>query len=101
MIGGGGAIVSCRMERIWRTGKGDEKTMAEKKTKTRNNVQLIWGIALIMAGVGVFVRIPQVMPKLAQIEYFSSALWLVRFCFYLMGIILFGGGIKKIISYFR
>lgn len=75
--------------------------MAAKNTKTRNNVQLVWGIALMMAGVGIFVRIPQVMPKLAQMEYFSSALWLIRFCFYLMGIILVGGGLKKVLNYFR
>jgi hypothetical protein len=75
--------------------------MAEKRQQPRNTVQLVWGIALLLAGLGVFVRIPQVMPKLAQLEYFSSVLGFIRFCFYLMGIILVGGGLKKIIHYFR
>jgi hypothetical protein len=34
-------------------------TVADKK----NTLQLIWGILLLFAGVGVFFRIPQVMPE--------------------------------------
>ena len=75
--------------------------MVEKERQGRNTVQLVWGIALFIAGIGVFVRIPQVMPKLTQLEHLSSVLWFIRFCFYLMGIILLGGGLKKIIHYFR
>ena len=63
--------------------------------------QLIWGIALVIAGLGVFYRIPQVMPKILAIEQFSSAGWIIRSCFYLMGIILIGGGTKKIIQFYK
>jgi hypothetical protein len=63
--------------------------------------QLTWGILLVAAGVGVFFRIPQVMPRLEQIQHFAAAPTLVRLCFYLMGILLIGGGSKKIIHYFR
>ena len=65
------------------------------------NIQLIWGIALTLVGIGVFIRIPQVMPQLAKMEQFADAMWFVRFCFYFMAVILTGGGIKKIIGHFR
>ena len=57
---------------------------------------MIWGIALVLAGIGVFYRIPQVMPKIERIEQFSSAMFYVRFCFYLWGVLLVCGGAKKI-----
>lgn len=59
-------------------------------------MQTVWGILLLLAGLGVFYRIPQVMPKIQSIEHFSSSIFFIRFCFYLMGILLVGGGIKKI-----
>lgn len=62
----------------------------------KTGFQLIWGIALVLVGAGVFYRIPQVMPQIEKIESFSSALGFIRFCFYLMGGILIGGGLKKI-----
>ncbi len=62
----------------------------------RDKKQLIWGIALTLAGIGVFFRIPQVMPRVEQIPHFSSVTLFIRFCFYLMGVMLIGGGGKKI-----
>lgn len=63
--------------------------------------QLVWGIALTLVGIGVFVRIPQVMPQLEKMERFADVMWFVRFCFYLMGVILIGGGLKKLYHHFR
>lgn len=68
---------------------------------SRGSIQLIWGIALMLAGLGVFYRIPQVMPKLAQIEGFANVMGFIRFCFYLMGIILVGGGAQKVVRHFK
>jgi hypothetical protein len=64
----------------------------------RNRIlaQLIWGGLLTAAGAGMFIRIPQVMPRIEQIEQFASIGPFIRFCLYLMGIILLGGGIRKI-----
>ncbi|MBU0987733.1 MAG: hypothetical protein KKH68_10835 [Proteobacteria bacterium] len=56
----------------------------------------MWGVALFLAGVGVFFRIPQVMPKIEKIEQFSSVMFFVRFSFYLIAVLLVGGGTKKI-----
>jgi hypothetical protein len=66
----------------------------------RARFQLGWGIALVLAGVGVLYRIPQVMPRIMQIEQFSAAAGFLYFCFYLMAVILIvGGGRKIVISY--
>ena len=62
--------------------------------------QLIWGIALVVAGIGVFYRIPQIMPKIEMIEQFSRITVFIRFCFYVMGIFLIGGGAKKIYAHY-
>ncbi|MFZ3048546.1 MAG: hypothetical protein WA151_21745 [Desulfatirhabdiaceae bacterium] len=59
-------------------------------------LQLIWGLMLTLAGIGVFFRIPQVMPRIESIPQFSSIIPFIYFCFYLIGIILVVGGVKKI-----
>jgi uncharacterized membrane protein HdeD (DUF308 family) len=72
------------------------------KDPSKSIVQLIWGVALCLAGIGVFFRIPQVMPQIEKIEYFSSVMFFIRFSFYLIGILLVAGGIKKIYhNYFK
>lgn len=67
--------------------------------KSRSIVQLVWGIALILAGIGVFFRIPYVMPKIQTIEQFSGVIFFIRVSFYLLGILLIGGGAKKIFDH--
>jgi len=64
--------------------------------KNRAAIQVVWGIVLVLAGIGVFYRIPQVMPQIEKIGQFSSAMFFIRFCFYLLGFLLIGGGLKKI-----
>ncbi len=69
--------------------------------KNKIHFQLVWGGLLVLAGIGVFFRIPQVMPKIKTIEYFSSAIWFIYFCFYLLGILLIMGGARKIWDNYR
>ena len=64
-------------------------------------MQLIWGGLLVLAGIGVFFRIPQVMPKIKEIESFSSAIWFIYICFYLLGILLIIGGGRKLYDNYR
>lgn len=71
------------------------------KDKNKILVQIIWGVVLVLAGVGVFYRIPQVMPSIEKMEQFSSVIFFVRFCFYFLGILLVGGGSKKIYDNYR
>lgn len=66
----------------------------------KNKVQIVWGTALVMAGLGVFYRIPQVMPKIVSIEAFAHAAGIIRFCFYVLGVLLIYGGAKKIYDHF-
>ena len=65
-------------------------------SKNRIIIQMTWGVLLVAAGIGVFYRIPQVIPRIEKIEQFSSVMIFIRFCFYLIGILLLGGGLKKI-----
>ena len=69
--------------------------------KSKIHVQLVWGGLLVLAGIGVFFRIPQVMPKIKSIEFFSSAIWFIYICFYLLGILLIIGGSRKIYENYR
>jgi Ni,Fe-hydrogenase I cytochrome b subunit len=73
----------------------------KKRPQNNTNIQLVWGAALTLVGIGVFIRIPQVMPKLEKMEQFADVMWFVRFCFYLMGVILIGGGLKKLYHHFQ
>lgn len=64
--------------------------------KDKTTIQLAWGIALVLAGIGVFYRIPEAMVRIEKIGQFSSVIFFIRFCFYFMGLMLIGGGIKKV-----
>jgi hypothetical protein len=75
--------------------------MDRKEDSSNSVLQLIWGIALVLAGVGVFVRIPQVMPRVEEIGFFEGSPWIVRFSFYILGILLIGGGAQKLVRHFR
>jgi hypothetical protein len=67
----------------------------DKKTLT-----FYYGILLIAVGIGVFYRIPQVMPQIAEIEFFREKLMAVKFCFYILGILLIlAGGIRVFKNY--
>jgi hypothetical protein len=67
----------------------------------KSNFQLIWGLLLTLAGVGLLFRIPQVMPQIRQIEYFASVIPFIYFCFYFMAALLIAGGVKKIYDHGR
>jgi hypothetical protein len=69
--------------------------------RTKIHLQLIWGGLLVLAGIGVFFRIPQVMPRIEAIESFSSAIWFIYICFYLLGILLIIGGGRKLYDNYR
>lgn len=62
----------------------------------KRTIQIIWGALLATAGIGVFYRIPQVMPKVEAIAFFAQAPGVVKFCFYVLGVLLIYGGGKKI-----
>jgi hypothetical protein len=64
-----------------------------------SGIQLLWGAALAAAGVGVFLMLPQRMAQIAQarqVEPSSLEMLFLWFCFSLLGIMLIGGGLRKI-----
>jgi hypothetical protein len=69
--------------------------------ESKATLQLIWGLLLVMAGVGLVLRIPQLIPQIRQIQSLDAALPFIYFCFYFMAVILIGGGAKKIYAYFK
>jgi uncharacterized BrkB/YihY/UPF0761 family membrane protein len=69
--------------------------------RNKSVTQIIWGVALVLAGIGVFFRIPQVLPKVFKIEQFSSIKGFIYFCFYFMALVLIGGGVKKIYQNYK
>ena len=69
------------------------------ENKQKSTFQLIWGILLLVAGIGVFFRIPQVMPEIKKIEHFAPYMVFIYFCFYLLGILLIVGGARKVYRY--
>ena len=44
-----------------------------------------YGILLVVVGIGVIYRIPQVMLQVETIEFFRQKLFVVRSCFYFLG----------------
>jgi hypothetical protein len=73
--------------------------MNAEENRQKNVFQLIWGVVLILAGLGVFIKFHLVLPQIAA-NYQNFSPMSIRICFYLMGILLIGGGSKKIYKHF-
>ncbi len=69
--------------------------------KQKAKFQLTWGVLLVLAGIGVFFRIPQIMPEIKKIEQFASYIYFIYFCFYLLVILLIVGGGRKVYTYLK
>ena len=59
-------------------------------------LQLVWGMLLVLAGVGLLFRIPQVMPQIRQIDYFAAVIPFIYFCMYFVAVFLIAGGARKL-----
>ena len=72
--------------------------MSEKQS----TVQLVWGIALAAAGVGLFFRLPERIPQLLETYgSFAAMKYFVYFVCYLVAVLLIIGGSRKIYAYFK
>lgn len=71
--------------------------MGEQKQAT----QLVWGLLLVLAGVGVVFRVNFLESELDTIAGQPSTALFIRICFYVMAILLIGGGIRKIRGYYK
>jgi len=63
--------------------------------------QLVRGLLLVLAGVGVTVRLSFLESEIKTIAGQPSAGVFIRICFYVMAILLIGGGVKKIRGYLK
>jgi len=63
--------------------------------------QAIWGVLLLLMGVLLFFQVPQVMERIAQIEYYASIKWIIRIIVYVIAVILIGGGGRKIFENYK
>lgn len=64
-------------------------------------IQLVWGAALTLMGIAFFFRIPSIMDQVSEIDHFSSVRVFLHIAFYLIAIILAGGGIKKLYMFWQ
>ncbi len=71
----------------------------EDQTKTL--IQRVWGVALVLAGAGIFFAMPEKVSQLRQMNLSSFSIYFTQFCFYLIGVLLIGGGLKKIYRNYR
>jgi uncharacterized membrane protein YidH (DUF202 family) len=69
--------------------------------KSKAIFQAIWGVLLLLMGVLLFFQVPQVMERIAQIEYYASIKWIIRIIVYVIAVILIGGGGKKIFENYK
>jgi hypothetical protein len=81
--------------------ENSNNTQKEPTSKKMPVFQMIYGIVLALAGIGVFYRIPQVMPKIEKMHQFSSVMGFIRFSFYLLGVLLIGAGLKKMYENYK
>ena len=93
--------VVCSAKRWFQELKCLDSTFRMIMTKDKITLQFIWGVALFLAGIGVFFRIPQVMPQIKAIPQFADVIGFIYFCFYLLGILLIGGGINKLANTYK
>jgi len=61
----------------------------------KKKLKFYYGILLIAVGLGVFYRIPQVIPQVETIEFFKQKILIVKFCFYILGgLLILAGGVR-------
>ena len=72
----------------------------KKDNQPKNHFQLVWAGVLMSVGVAVFLEIPRKMSQLNQLYQSPAKIWAFKICFYLVGILLVGGGIRKTVQYF-
>jgi hypothetical protein len=63
--------------------------------------QVVWGVLLLLMGVLLFLKVPQVMARIAEIEHFVSIKWIIRIMVYLIALLLIGGGGRKLYENYK
>ena len=66
-----------------------------------SKLQLVWGCLLTLMGIALIFRIPQIIPKIKQIEFYGPVRYFIYFCLYLIAVILIAQGAKKIFENYK
>ena len=69
--------------------------------RQRATIQMIWGTALVLMGIAVIYRIPQVMPRIMQFESLAAVKGFIYFCFYFLAAALIYGGGRKLLDHYK
>ncbi|MCG8470491.1 MAG: hypothetical protein MI742_01375 [Desulfobacterales bacterium] len=57
----------------------------------------MWGVLLLVMGVAMFVTIPSKARQIQEIRELSGgAVMMMKGCFYIISVLLIGGGLQKI-----
>ena len=62
----------------YKSWRGNKILMDKKK------INFYYGVVIVVVGLSVFYRIPQVMPRVATIEFLAQKLFIVKACFYIL-----------------
>jgi uncharacterized membrane protein YczE len=73
----------------------------KKNDQPKNHLQLVLAGVLMSVGIAVFLEIPRKMSQLEQLYQSPAKILAFKICFYLVGILLVGGGIRKAVQYFQ
>lgn len=66
----------------------------------KQKLTFYYGIILIVVGIAVFIRVPQVIPQIESIDFFKNKIGIVKFCSYFLGFLLvLAGGIRVARNY--
>ena len=67
----------------------------------KRTVTFYYGIILIAVGIGVFIRIPDVVAQVATIEFFANKIGIVKFCAYALGCMLIIAGAIRVFKNYK
>lgn len=66
----------------------------------KKNFRFYYGIVVAAVGLAVFYRTPQVLEQLSTHHFFGTKLFILRICFYILGVMLVvAGGIRIFKNY--
>ena len=61
----------------------------------KQKLTFYYGIILVVVGIAVFIRVPQVISQIETIDFFRNKIGIVKFCSYFLGFLLvLAGGIR-------
>jgi hypothetical protein len=69
--------------------------------KNKAIFQIIWGVLLALMGIALIFRVPFVMERIVQIEYYADIKGFVRIILYVTAAMLIIGGSKKIYDNYK